>query len=116
MLSSGESLNTNEPEFRTWIAAEYEAGYEARFAGASESLTATHCWQAGWQDADLELTKSFRQKRHGEEIQEEQTWWQLYDIGGDARVHGIPFGEDRTESWKLGWIDVDIRLGTMVKH
>jgi hypothetical protein len=35
----------------------------------------------------------------------------LYDIGGDARVHGIPFDEHRTEPWKLGWIDVDIRLG-----
>ena len=34
-----------------------------------------------------------------------------HDIGGDARVHGIPFDEHWTEQWKLGWIDVDIRLG-----
>jgi hypothetical protein len=115
----GESINANEPAFRTWVPAEYEAGYEARFAGASESLTATHCWQAGWQDANLELLQSSRQRLDGDagEVEQfEQTWGQLYDIGGDARVHGIPFGEDRTEPWKLGWIDVDIRLGTMAKH
>jgi hypothetical protein len=35
----------------------------------------------------------------------------LYDIGGDARRHVIPFDEHRTEPWKLGWIDVDIRFG-----
>jgi hypothetical protein len=35
----------------------------------------------------------------------------LYDIGGDARVHGISFDEHRTEPWKHGWIDVDMRLG-----
>ncbi|WP_263355439.1 hypothetical protein [Acidicapsa acidisoli] len=37
----------------------------------------------------------------------------LYDIGGDARVNGIRFDEHRTEPWKLGWIDVDIKLGTI---
>ncbi len=30
-------------------------------------------------------------------------WGTLYDIGGDARVNGIPFDEYRTEPWKLGW-------------
>jgi hypothetical protein len=118
MPSHLEGINANEPEFKSWMPAEYEAGYEARFADASESLTATHCWKAGWQDADTELTESSRQQRDaegGQEEQPEQTWWQLYDIGGDARVHGIPFGEDRTEPWKLGWIDVDIRLGTIGK-
>jgi hypothetical protein len=106
-------------ELKMWVPAEYGAGYEARFAGASESLTATHCWQAGWQDTDLELSESSRQTLNAEKGQEghfEHSWWQLYDIGGDARVHGIPLGEDRTEPWKQGWIDVDIRLGTMVKH
>ena len=73
--SPGDGSNANEPELKTWMPAEYEAGYEARFADASESLTATHCWQAGWQDANLELTESFGQKLEGE----------------DARVHGIPF-------------------------
>jgi hypothetical protein len=100
MPSPEEDINVNKPELETWMPAEYEARYEARFADASESLTATHCWQAGWQDADLELTESFGQKLEGD----------------DARAHGIPFGEDRTEPWKLGWIDVDIRLGTMTKH
>lgn len=119
MSYPGESRHTSEPELKTWVPAEYEAGYEARFAGASESVTATPCWQAGWQDADIELTESSRQKQHSEDDPGEQfgqTWWRLYDIGGDARVHGIPFGENRTEPWKLGWIDVDIRLGTMAKH
>jgi hypothetical protein len=52
MSYPGESRHTSEPELKTWVPAEYEAGYEARFAGASESVTATPCWQAGWQDAD----------------------------------------------------------------
>jgi hypothetical protein len=67
MPSPGEGINANEAKFKSWMPAEYEAGYEARFAGASESLTATHCWQAGWQDADLEFTESFRQRRSGED-------------------------------------------------
>jgi hypothetical protein len=37
----------------------------------------------------------------------------LYDVGGDARVHGIPFDKHRTEPWTLDWIDVDIRFGTI---
>jgi hypothetical protein len=40
-----------------------------------------------------------------------ETWFTLYDIGGNARVNGIRFDEHRTEPWKLGWIDLDIKLG-----
>jgi hypothetical protein len=42
-----------------------------------------------------------------------ETWFTLYDIGGDALVNGITFDEHRTEPWKLGWIDVDIKFGTI---
>jgi hypothetical protein len=34
----------------------------------------------------------------------------LCDIGGDARIYGIPVGEHWTEPWKPGWIDADLRL------
>lgn len=37
----------------------------------------------------------------------------LFDAGGDARVNGVGFDENRTDPWKEGWIDVDIKLGTL---
>jgi hypothetical protein len=104
------------PELKEWVTSEYEAGYAARFADASESLTATHCWRVGWEDANTELSKSARRNRviaQGGEEEFTETWGTLYDIGGDARVNGILFDEQRTEPWKLGWIDIDIRLGTI---
>src|SRR5712692_9826665 len=71
-----------------------------------ESLTTTHCWRVGWEDADTELSESARRNRiiaEGGEEEFTETWGTLYDIGGDARVNGIPFDEYRTEPWKLGW-------------
>jgi hypothetical protein len=68
----------------------------------------------GLEDANTELSESARQKRfiaEGREGEFTETWFTLYDIGGDARVNGIRFDEHRTEPWKLGWIDVDIKLG-----
>ena len=50
-------------ELKEWVPAEFEAGYAARFADASESLTATHCWRVGWEDADTELSESARRNR-----------------------------------------------------
>jgi hypothetical protein len=102
------------PELKEWVPAEYEADYAARFADASQSLTATHCWRVGWEDANTELSESARRNRviaGGGEFEFTETWFALYDSGGDARVHGIPFDEHRTEPRKLGWIDLDIRLG-----
>jgi hypothetical protein len=110
------SCNFVSPELKEWVPAEYEAGYAARFADASESLTATHCWRVGWEDANTELSESARQNRliaEGRGGEFTETWFTLYDIGGDARVNGIRFDEHRTEPWKLGWIDVDIKLGTI---
>jgi hypothetical protein len=54
------SINFVSSELKKWIPAEYEAGYAARFADASESLTATHCWRVGWEDANMELSESAR--------------------------------------------------------
>ena len=86
-------------------------------ADASESLTATHCWCVGWEYANTaELSESARRNRviaEGREEEFTETWGTLYDIGGDAHVNGILFDEHRTEPWKLGWIDVDITLGTI---
>ena len=118
MLNSENNASRSfvSPELKGWFPAEYEAGYAARFADASESLTATHCWRVGWEDANTELSESVRRNRviaEGREEEFTETWGTLYDIGGDARVHGIPFDEQRTEPWKLGWIDVDIKLGTI---
>jgi hypothetical protein len=42
-----------------------------------------------------------------------ETWSILFDAGGDARVSGIPFDENRTAPWKGGWIDADINLGVI---
>jgi hypothetical protein len=110
------SSNVVSPELKEWVPAEYEAAYAARFANASESLTATHCSCVGWEDANTELSESARQNRlvaEGREGELTETWFTLYDIGGDGRLNGIPFDEHRTEPWKLGWIDVDIKLGTI---
>lgn len=62
MLPSDDHLDGSSRSFKTehLVSGEYEAGYLARFAGSSESWTATACWQAGWQEADRELTASGR--------------------------------------------------------
>ena len=57
------SGNFVSPDLKEWVPAEYEAGYAARFADASESLTATHCWRVGWEDANAELSESAGQNR-----------------------------------------------------
>ena len=76
----------------------------------------THCWRVGWEDANTELFERARLIRpivEGREGEFKGICFTLYDIGGDARVHGIRFDELRTKPWKLGWIDVDIELGTI---
>jgi hypothetical protein len=47
----------------------------------------------------------------GREDEYSHTWGLLCDAGGDARVNGIPFSEERTAPWKEGWIETDISLG-----
>ena len=65
MLNPENSASSNfaSPGLKEWVSAEYEAGYAARFADASESLTATHCWRVGWEDANTELSECARQNR-----------------------------------------------------
>jgi hypothetical protein len=46
------------------------------------------------------MLESGRHKRviaEGREDDYPETWALLFDAGGDARVNGIPFDEDRTE-------------------
>lgn len=93
---------------------EYVAGYRARLSAISDSEGAHHCWRVGWDDADTELLESVRHKRvlaEGGEDAFPGTWGLLFDAGGDARVNGISFDEERTQPWKDGWIETDINLG-----
>ena len=74
------SMNFVSPELKEWILAEYEAGYAARFADASESLTATHCRRVGWEDANTELSESARRSRviaEGGEEEFKATWFAI---------------------------------------
>jgi len=45
-------LDDDEVEFDK---EEFQAGYDARIAKASQSYTATRSWRAGWADADAGL-------------------------------------------------------------
>jgi hypothetical protein len=91
-----------------WDSAEYAAGYRARLTAIPNSEEAHHCWRSGWDDADTEMLES---ARHGRVIAEDReddypdTWGLLFDAGGDARVNGIPFDDERTAPWKVGWIE-----------
>jgi hypothetical protein len=103
------------PELTTWNGADYAAGFHARLAEISASETVPHAWQCGWEDADTDLQESARHRRvlaQGGTDDYEESWWTLFDAGGDARVNGIEFDESRTDPWKEGWIDADIKLGT----
>jgi hypothetical protein len=79
------------------------------------SEEAHHCWRSGWDDADTEMM--LESARHGRVVAEGRedhypdTWGLLFDAGGDARVNGIPFDDERTAPWKEGWIATDINLG-----
>ncbi len=71
-------------------------------------------WACGWQDAYVDLIEAERHNRvlaAGGEDDYPETWGILFDAGGDARVAGIPFEENRTAPWKEIWIDADINLG-----
>ena len=51
------------------------------------------------------------QSQRGREDDYSDTWGLLFDAGGDARVNGIAFTEERTAPWKEGWIETDNNLG-----
>jgi hypothetical protein len=59
----------------------------------------------------LELARHNHAIAEGREDDHSDTWGLLCDAGGDARVNGIPFSEERTAPWKEGWSETDISLG-----
>ena len=59
----------------------------------------------------LELARQNRAIAEGREDDYSDTWSLLFDAGGDARMNGIPFAEERTAPWKEGWIQTDVNLG-----
>jgi hypothetical protein len=104
------------PEKLTWNRAEYAAGFQARLNGIPAPERAHNAWLCGWEDADVDLAESARHRQvieAGEADDYGESWGALFDAGGDARVNGIGFDEDRTAPWKEGWIDADIKLGTI---
>jgi hypothetical protein len=93
-----------------WDKEKYAAGYWARLTAIPDSDGAHHCWRVGWEDADTEVLELARHNQvvaDGREDDYSDTWGLLFD----ARVNGIPFAEERTGSWKEGWIETDINLG-----
>ena len=99
---------------KNWDRTEYAAGYRARMTEIPDSQAAHHCWRCGWEDAATEMLESARHKRilaEGLEDDYPETWGILFDAGGDARVNGIAFDEERTAPWKEGWIETDINMG-----
>lgn len=97
-----------------WFPNEYEGGHRARFAGASESWTATPCWQAGWQEADRELTACSR--RHpcvscDRNTNLDPAELNLFGAGDLARKDDLPFDPTLEDTWKRSWIRRDIELG-----
>jgi hypothetical protein len=102
-----------DPELTTWSWSDYAAGFRARPAGVPLRGRRSLAWRSGWQDAHVDLIEAERHNRvlaAGEEDDYPETWGMLFDAGGDARVAGIPFEENRTAPWKEGWIDADINL------
>jgi hypothetical protein len=103
------------PGLAIWNGADYAAGFRARMATIPASDAAPHSWQCGWEDADTDLRESARHDRvvtTGRTDDYGESWFTLFDAGGDARVHGIEFDESRTDPWKEGWINADVNLGS----
>ena len=102
------------PGLATWSSVDYAAGFRARFREISNSKNQPHSWQCGWEDANFELLVSDHHEQEladGNSDDYGESWWLLFDAGGDARVNCIAFDERRTQPWKEGWIDADINFG-----
>ncbi len=102
---------------KRWSKDDYAAGYRSRFWEIPLRDGASYSWHCGWDDADTEILESTRHERAVAEGREDAfpgTWMLLFDVGGDARVNGIPFDRTRTQPWKQGWIEADINLGVTV--
>ena len=105
-----------DPELTTWSWSDYAAAFRARPAGVPLRGRRSLAWRSGWQDAHVDLIEAERHNRvlaAGGEDDYPVTCGILFDAGGDARVAGIPFDENRTAPWKEGWIDADINLGVI---
>jgi hypothetical protein len=100
-------------ELKTWERSEYAAGYGGRLSAIPKSEAVHYRWRVGWDDADTELLESVRHQKVLAEGGEEAfaaTWGVLCDAGGDARENGVPLDRARTQPWKEGWIDADMKL------
>jgi len=120
MLPSDDHLDGSSRSFKTeyLVPGEYEAGYQARFADYSESWTATACWQAGWQEADRELTASGRGPTSSPfdcSTDSDPTESSLFGTGELARDYKLPFDQTLGDPWKRSWIRRDIRLGMFAR-
>ncbi len=120
MLPSDDHLDGSSGASRlnVWFSSEYEAGYQARFAGSSESWTATACWQAGWQEADRELTASGRCLTTSPfdcSTDSDPNDTSLFGTGELARDYELPFDRTLGDSWKRSWIRRDIELGVFAR-
>ena len=95
-----------------WNADEYEAGYQARFEDVDGCVTATACWQAGWQDADREISArvsmGLEEPRRGAE---QDNGLSKFGSGELARACDLPFDAFGSEPWKRSWIRADIARG-----
>ena len=94
----------HQTPLQIWISEEFEAGYQASLAGASESRTATPCWRAGWQEAQREMAVSEHPdvlSIDGEDV--------LPLSGREARLFGFAFRSDQAEQWKRAWIEADLQ-------
>ena len=91
-----------------WNKDEYAAGYRARLTAIPDFDGAHHCWRVGY----IYILKLHKKAlAEGGEDDYPETWSLLFDAGGDARVNGIPFDDERTAPWKEGWVETDINLG-----
>jgi hypothetical protein len=109
MINSGVTISEGQ-----WNRQDYAAGFRARLSDIPKSEDVHHCWRVGCEDANTETFELARHKQAlaaGREDNYSESWNLLFDGGGDARVNGVPFDEDRTEPWKEGWIAADINMG-----
>jgi hypothetical protein len=54
-----------DDDSRDFDDEEFQAGYDARLAGVSHSMTATRSWRAGWADADAGLAPPIIEEGNG---------------------------------------------------